>query len=84
MLPIFEFVAKMAEVDRGVPVLPGYPLDDAERLWRSSNPSFPRLARLRRVGNKHQLSGIEKVKRIAVVSMKPLSPVFSRVSFANC
>jgi hypothetical protein len=29
-------------------------------------PSFPRLTRLRRVGDKHQLSGIEKVKRIAV------------------
>lgn len=28
--------------------------------------SFPRLTRLRRVGNKHQLSGIEKVKRIAL------------------
>jgi len=29
-------------------------------------PSFPRLAWLRRVGNKHQLSGIEKVKITAV------------------
>jgi hypothetical protein len=37
-------------------------------------PQFPAFARLRRVGNKHHLSGIEKVKRIAVrVSMKPPS-----------
>jgi hypothetical protein len=47
----------------------------------SSNLQFPAFARLRRVGNKHHLSGIEKVKRIAVrVSMKPLRSVFSRLA----
>jgi hypothetical protein len=44
----------------------------------SSNLQFPAFARLRRAGNKHHLSGIEKVHRIAVrVSMSRALPTAS-------
>jgi hypothetical protein len=57
---------------------------DAKRFGCPIEPQSPALNRLRRAGEKHRLSGIEKVKRIAVrVSRKPLRCVFSQVSLAN-
>ena len=59
-------------------------LDDAGKVSALIEPQLPASARLRRVGHKQHLSGIEKSTEIAVrVLMKPLRFVFSRVSFAN-